>query len=63
MCPVPPGERLTPPASNQPGMSSAYMPFRIDVNGMPESWSICSVAPCDRACRKIASGPAATNER
>ena len=57
MRPSPPGTVFRPSASNQPGMSSAYIEFRIAVCGTPASASIRSVAPCERACRKIGIGP------
>jgi hypothetical protein len=59
----PTGSRATPSASNHPGISSAYIPFRIDVHATPDSRSICSVAPCERAWRNTASGPALRNDR
>jgi len=43
-------------------MPSAYMPLRTAVYGTPDSASICSVTPWERACRNVAPGPAFTNE-
>jgi len=42
---------------------NGYIPFRTAVYRMPESASIASVAPCERAWTNAASGPAPTNDR
>ena len=63
MRPSPPGPVIRPSPSNHEAISSAYMPFRTAVCEMPDSASIASVAPCERACTNVAFGLAPTKER
>ena len=54
---------MRPSGSNQLAISSPYIPLRTALQRSPESRSIASVAPCERAWLNDASAPAPMNDR